>query len=56
MIHFAHIITVSTSQLSFAKEVVFVNKFSVETSGRMDFSNYVVVFQFHMQYCNNRIE
>jgi len=57
MIHFVHIITncVNWSTL-FAKEVVLVNKFSVETSGHMDFSNYVVVFQFHMQCCNNRIE
>jgi len=26
----------------------------METSGHMEFSNYVAVFQFHMQYCNNR--
>jgi len=57
MIHFAHLITNCIDWSTFfAKEVVFVNKFSVETSGHMDFSNYVVVFQFHMQYCNNRIE
>jgi len=55
MIHFVHIITncVDWTTFFFAKEV---EKFSVETSGHMDFSNYVVAFQFHMQYCNNRIE
>jgi len=44
MIHFAHIIINRVDWSNFfAKEVVFVNKFSVETSGHMDFSNYVVV-------------
>jgi len=57
MIHFAHIITnYDDWSTFFGKEVVFMNKFSVKTSGHMDFSNYVVAFQFHMQYCNNRIE
>jgi len=57
MIHFAHIITNCVDWPTFfAKKVVFVNKFSVETSGHMDFLNDVVVFQIYMQYCNNRIE